>query len=428
MPTTTTTTSIIAILAAALGVAATCAAANAAIGAGDETLPPAERILAGFDAALGEKTRTAAQKGIEYSGAVEVAGMPGKGTVAVAAAAADRARLTVDWPGMGSMTFGVTGEKAWTTDPAMGVSVKEGDEAAPVRRLFGLFRCAPWKSLYASAKTTGRADVGGRPHFEIEMSPRSGKPETWFVDCESHLLSRVDLVFPDPMGGEIPMQWHFSDWRKTGGGETLLPFKTTQVAGGMKIDYVFETVTAGESVDPARVAPSDEVSKAIADPAKRTPKAPASGGECSVETIAEQPVASIRLTIKAAEVAQNLAVMLPEVMQHLASSGAQMAGPPFSRYHSLTADTIDIEAGMPVKSPVKGEGRVKASTLPAGKVAATWHVGPYHDLPKTYAVLEAWMKAQSLESRGPFWEVYWTDPGIERDPQKWRTQVFWPVK
>ena len=26
------------------------------------------------------------------------------------------------------------------------------------------------------------------------------------------------------------------------------------------------------------------------------------------------------------------------------------------------------------------------------------------------------------------WEIYWTDPGLEPDPAKWRTQIFFPVK
>ncbi len=26
------------------------------------------------------------------------------------------------------------------------------------------------------------------------------------------------------------------------------------------------------------------------------------------------------------------------------------------------------------------------------------------------------------------WEVYWTDPGIESDPRKWRTQLVRPLR
>jgi DNA gyrase inhibitor GyrI len=65
--------------------------------------------------------------------------------------------------------------------------------------------------------------------------------------------------------------------------------------------------------------------------------------------------------------------------------------------------------------------------LPGGRVASTWHVGSYHELPRTYARLEAWIDEQGYTRRGAAWEIYWTDPGIEPDPAKWRTQVLWPI-
>ena len=105
-----------------------------------------------------------------------------------------------------------------------------------------------------------------------------------------------------------------------------------------------------------------------------------------------------------------------------------MTGPPFTRYHSIDGDTVDIEAGFPVKKAIKDSGRIKASELPAGEVAVTWHFGPYEELEKSHALLEKWMKSQSLESGGGMWEIYWTDPGIEPDPKKWRTQLIWPIK
>ncbi|MFO0982341.1 MAG: hypothetical protein U1E76_11495 [Planctomycetota bacterium] len=58
----------------------------------------------------------------------------------------------------------------------------------------------------------------------------------------------------------------------------------------------------------------------------------------------------------------------------------------------------------------------------------TWHVGPYQLLPQSHAVLEQWMRARSLQAAGGFWEIYWTDPGLELDQSKWKTQIVWPVR
>lgn len=397
----------------------------------DDPLPSAEKLLAEFEA----KTACAAgPKTLRVKGTFTVAGMPGGGTfeeVFFGNAGPDGGpvKIAIDFPGMGGMTQGRAGKRAWTTDPALGVAVKEGAEAAPVRAQYGLFRLDPWRTHYSKAETVGRADVFGRPHFEVRLTAGPGeKGATWFVDAETKLLSRADLVLPDPSGGDLPMQWEFADWKKAGEKLPLFPHLKTQVVGGMRIEYAAKSVEPDAALAPDAAAPPAEVLAAMNDPAKRTPQAPAQGGECEIVTVTEQPIASIRMKIPAAEVSRHLAIMLPEVMQHVAKSGAEMAGPPLSRYHSITADTIDIEAAIPVKKAVTPGGRVKSETLPGGKTATTWHVGAYHDLPKSYAVLEAFIAKRSLAARAPFWEVYWTDPGIERDPAKWRTQILWPVQ
>ena len=58
----------------------------------------------------------------------------------------------------------------------------------------------------------------------------------------------------------------------------------------------------------------------------------------------------------------------------------------------------------------------------------TWHIGPYDKLQQSYDRLGAWITEQKLKASGPFWEVYWTDPGLEPDASTWRTQVWWPVE
>jgi len=138
----------------------------------------------------------------------------------------------------------------------------------------------------------------------------------------------------------------------------------------------------------------------------------------------------VRVTCAADKVSATLAAIFPEVGGVIQAQGAAMAGPPFSRYHTIdvAANTIDLEAGIPLKAAITASGRVKASELPAGKAAMTWHTGSYHELQKSYDRLGAWMKQQGLEARGGFWEIYWTDPGLEPDPSTWRTQIFWPVE
>lgn len=40
----------------------------------------------------------------------------------------------------------------------------------------------------------------------------------------------------------------------------------------------------------------------------------------------------------------------------------------------------------------------------------------------------AWIAEHGHERRGGGWAIYWTDPGIEPDPEKWRTQILVPIR
>jgi AraC family transcriptional regulator len=54
-------------------------------------------------------------------------------------------------------------------------------------------------------------------------------------------------------------------------------------------------------------------------------------------------------------------------------------------------------------------------------------VGPYEALEGTYAALQAWLDEVGATASGPMWEVYWSDPGAEPDPARWRTELLVPL-
>jgi effector-binding domain-containing protein len=126
----------------------------------------------------------------------------------------------------------------------------------------------------------------------------------------------------------------------------------------------------------------------------------------------------------------KLGEVLPEILKHLENVGVEITGPPFSLYHGMGDGTFDVEAGMPVATPIQPSGRIQPGTLPGGNAAATWHVGPYDTLGNAFEAIEEWRRERGHSVRdtehGP-WEVYWTDPGEEPDPQTWRTEVIWPL-
>jgi len=409
-----------------------------------DALPDAVTLLDRREAALGTLEARARVHGIRIRGRIEMTGSK------ESAAFEERHRLvngveqvlhSVTWGGWGPTTQGTDGVVSWSTDASFGIMVKEGASQGPPRRLWGIARSAPWRSLYAGATTRGLVERDGRKLYELEMKPREGAGERWYLDATTNELARVAVVYPGPTGEEFPMEFGFGDWKAVDG--VLYPFRrvqeilTSQFAEGdqpasapmMSLVYRCESIEHAE-LDPAELVPPADVVAAIRDPKKRAPSPAEDATRCSLETLEPQYVATIRVTIPADKVSETLAKILPEVGGALAQLGVQPSGPPFSRFHRIDREKneIDLEAGIAVRGAFQSRGRVKSGELPGGRVAVTWHVGPYHELSKSTDRLGAWIASEKLAARGPFWEVYWTDPGLEPDPSTWRTQILWPVE
>ncbi len=150
--------------------------------------------------------------------------------------------------------------------------------------------------------------------------------------------------------------------------------------------------------------------------------------QTGVRKVAPQPVVSLREKVGFAELSSKLGEFVGEAAAYLQRQGVAPAGPPFSRYHGLHGDKVDLEAGLPVPRALPGEGRVKAGELPGGEVVATTHVGSYEGLPQAGAALDAWASAHGREPAGPNWEIYHVAPGHNADPASWKTEVIKPLK
>ena len=147
-----------------------------------------------------------------------------------------------------------------------------------------------------------------------------------------------------------------------------------------------------------------------------------------VKKVTEQHVVSIRTQCHVAELGAILSEILPEVWRYIRKNGIAPSGPPFTRYHGFENDRVDIEGGLPVPKELPSEGRINAGLLPGGEVASTVHLGPYDKLPDAHDALHVWLEKNRKDSAGPQWEMYLTDPGLEPDPSKWKTELMWPIK
>lgn len=114
-----------------------------------------------------------------------------------------------------------------------------------------------------------------------------------------------------------------------------------------------------------------------------------------------------------------------QLKARLVAADADVLGAPYARYHSFTKDETDIEVGFEVAAPVD-LADVQMSTLSAGREAILTHHGAYMGIPKTFAVLEAWVSDNAV-SRGIPREVYLSDP--DEIPMAERTtEIVWPIE
>ncbi|MCH8571986.1 GyrI-like domain-containing protein [Nesterenkonia sp. AY15] len=143
--------------------------------------------------------------------------------------------------------------------------------------------------------------------------------------------------------------------------------------------------------------------------------------------LSEKHTAGIRERVPMTGLTDFFSRAFEETMRVLQAQGVSPTGAPFGRYHGRPGDTVDVEAGFPVDSPITPDGPVAPGSLPGGRVVEAIHIGSYDTLERTYSELERYFVDADVTPGDVMWESYLTDPGAEPDPEKWHTQICWPT-
>ncbi len=127
--------------------------------------------------------------------------------------------------------------------------------------------------------------------------------------------------------------------------------------------------------------------------------------------------------------------LLPEIAIYAMEQGIPITGMPvfvmheFSPEEAMKADeegTADVEVAFPVPEGTKPGPGMNVYTLMGGRMARTYHKGPYEECEPTYMQLFAWLEEQGLAITGPMREVYHNDPR-EVPPEEILTEILAPV-
>lgn len=141
----------------------------------------------------------------------------------------------------------------------------------------------------------------------------------------------------------------------------------------------------------------------------------------------EQPVLSMRTVTAVGNLPQVLGKVYPAIIGYLQQKGLQPSGPSFVAYYNMDMDNLDIEAGFPVAEPIPGQGEIKASVIPAGKMVSSLYKGPYQECAPVYEALNKWIKAKGETPTGVAYEFYYNSPQ-EVPESELLTKIVFPLK
>lgn len=218
-------------------------------------LPTGESLLESYIQRSGGAEAWARAKNMSMSGTVEMEGRNISGTVTIFEEG-EKSYTSMDFPGIGKVEEGYDGETAWEDSALEGPRILDGDEKASAKRAATLALITSWRIVYKDAHTAGEADVDGKPAWKVEMTPKEGKPETFFFDKKSGLLVRISAVLSTALG-DIATEATMSDFRPVDG--ILTPFAITEKAMSQNIVMHFAKIAYNADIPPNRFDLPNEV-------------------------------------------------------------------------------------------------------------------------------------------------------------------------
>lgn len=148
-----------------------------------------------------------------------------------------------------------------------------------------------------------------------------------------------------------------------------------------------------------------------------------------LKKVEPQIVASVRATISDWEqVGPTFNHLFDEAFGYVAQNGGKVAGPPFDVWHDCEMPDMQVEAFVPLQSPIPGSDRVQVSEMPGIPTAAcAVHHGPLSGISAAVQAVVAWTEANGCKITGPFREVY-LEHQRDGDPNASVTEIQYPIE
>ncbi len=237
----------------------------AALCAADD-LPKGDALMDKYVQVTGGKAAYAKVKSEITTGEMTLGAMGIKGKMTSYSQAPDKRVVEINIDGIGKVVEGTDGKIAWSYSAMQGPRIKEGDEKDEALRQAKQNAEAEWREQFTKAETTGTDTVEGKTCYKVEVTPKTGKPQTRCYDKDSGLLVKMTMTSKTPMG-EITVDSFPSDYRKE--GELTVPHKVMTKLAGQEMGMTIDKVEHNATIPADKFEPPAEVKALINKPAAK---------------------------------------------------------------------------------------------------------------------------------------------------------------
>lgn len=275
----------------------------------------------------------------------------------------------------------------------------------------------PWREMIAEQTVEGpECGVGSKQVWKNEKGSSGSQT---IVESREYSYIKTELDLMDQ--GTATSEWRFEPADEG----TLVTWNLTSDAPypiGRWVTILFIEPEVDKSYDQGLTSLNDYTKDMKPHPKWKT-------GEIRVETLKSQRALATKTKVAMEEMDTKMEECFDKVNETIQKYNLQMTGAPFAIWHEWNEDgESTMECGIPVSKPVKITGDVRVISTYRGKVVTALHAGSYETSGNTWEALDKYIEENNLEVNGAPWEVYLADPSNEPDPEKYRTQIYYPVK
>ena len=149
----------------------------------------------------------------------------------------------------------------------------------------------------------------------------------------------------------------------------------------------------------------------------------------SIKEIPKRKVVSVRKVIPSYNCEGELWNIL---MQEIRLENVNIANPSYSLavFHDkeYKEKDVDVEIQMNVVGEYESTKNVTFKNVDSSLIASITVSGSYEQMTAVNEAAAKWIESEGYELAGPMFNIYHVSPAVEADPNKWVTEVCYPIK